>query len=56
MSNIDKELEGTKLIPKLIQIEMKDKKAIDNKAKELGVKSNLLIRTIIKNYLREDKK
>lgn len=56
MSNIEKEIVGTKLVPKLIQIEAKDKEAVDNKAKELGVKSNLLIRMIIKDYLKEGNK
>lgn len=45
----------TKLVPKLIQIEEKDKQAIERKAKALGIKSNQLIRIIIKDYIKGGK-
>lgn len=42
----------TKLVPKLIQLDEKDKQAIEKKARLLGIKSNQLIRMIIKDYIK----
>lgn len=44
-----------KLVPKLIQIDETDKIKLEKKAKELGIKSNQLIRMIIKDYIKGGK-
>lgn len=43
-----------KLIGKLVQLDEKDKKAIDKLAKEKRMSSNQLIRLIIENYLKKE--
>ena len=43
-----------KLIPKLLQIDEKDKEAIEKIAKEKRMTSNQLIRMIIAEYLKKE--
>lgn len=44
-----------KLVSKLIQIDINDKKYLEKKANELGMKTNQLIRIIIKDYIKGGK-
>lgn len=45
----------TKLVSKLIQIDEVDKKILEKKADAMGMKTNQLIRIIIKNYINGGK-
>lgn len=40
---------------KVITIQPEDKKWLDNKAKELGMTTNQLIRNILKDYIKKGK-
>lgn len=42
-------------VHKDITLQPQDKEWLDNKAQELGMTTNQLIRIIIKNYIKEEK-